>query len=133
MEEILASFLEKVAGLMEILTYTSGIIGIGGHRHNTNNFYAFHCTPRPFFKKPTCFVGSKTEFCFFLSYMKLEQARDGTADLYSLFVDFREQMCRVHRMNEVDVGSYIFDLVGLQMSDEMPFEIQVCQFLVLTL
>ena len=71
--------------------------------------------------------------------MKFQQHLHHPVVLGSLLVDFLQQLETVHSFYHTDVRRYVLHLVGLQMTDEMPFYVfgQVChllgKFLLMTL
>ena len=60
------------------------------------------------------FLGSQVEF---------QQDIDGFAVVAPPFVDGLQQMERIHRLDQGDVRKDQLELVGLEMADEVPFDI----------
>ncbi|MNC45906.1 hypothetical protein D3C75_948980 [compost metagenome] len=71
-------------------------------------------------QKPRHVPGGQTEFRIFSRDIHLEEDVHGNSSSIGLFVQFPRQRQTVKRVYILKFANNILDLIGLQMSDEMP-------------
>ena len=127
-------FFKEPAGATEIIADAAGVVGVGSHGHHAGQLYALQLSPFSALDKCLSLVGRETELGLFLCHVQLQQTRNTSPSLQGLLVDFSQQTRGIDSVDERHVGGDVFDLVGLQMADEMPFyALQVGQFAMLQL
>ena len=82
-----------------------------------------HLSPLAIGQQLTAGIEGESIFRGLLSDMQFQQHAHHPTGLGSLFLDFAQQLQRVHRLDHRDIGGDILHLVGLQMTDEMPLDI----------
>ncbi len=101
----------------------AGIAGVGGHAHDAANPDILHGGKLPAFEQFGGFGQVEAKFGFFGCDMKLKQAGNAAFMLQGLAVDLGKEFQAVDRMDHMNERRNEFYLIGLQMSDEMPFHI----------
>lgn len=99
------------------------VVGQGAHAHYPGNEHVLQLRKPGIFEQLSCFLPTKAELAFFFGDLELEQAGNDPANGFSPPVDLKEQFRAVDGMDQVYEGYDVLDLVGLQVSDEMPADV----------
>ena len=82
-----------------------------------------HLPPFASLQKFAASIKRKTRFGIFLCQMKFQKNLHHTIVLGSLLLNLLEKFQTVYRLNHRDIRCDILHLIGLQMTNEMPFDV----------
>ena len=114
----------EVLEVMEFFLDLGFVVGVGGHAHEAGYFYVGGGgLLLPLLDEGFELGGVEAEFGFFFGDVDLEEAVDDAVVFGGLFVDLLEQAEAVNCVDHGDEGGDVFYFVGLEVANEMPFDV----------
>ena len=114
---------EQLVGTLKVIGNTDFVVGVRGHAHEASDADVPVLTPRAALHVGKEFVGQEAELCLFLGNVYLHQDGDDASKASGLLVDLAKQVVAIDGMNEADERGDVLHFVGLQVPNEVPFDV----------
>lgn len=119
-------FLERLEDVVQVAkfpTHLLHVFGEGSHTHHAANLHVVQGGEDLALEHLAALLQGKAELGGFLCNMELEQAGNHALVFSRQLIDFHQQRFTVNTMDHRHIGGDVFDLVGLQVADEVPLDI----------
>ena len=109
--------------MVEFAAHLFLVIGEGRHAHHAMDGHVLKFLEFGALQHFLALFERKPEFGFLVGDVELQQAGDDALVLDGGLVDLLEQRETVNAVNQRHIRGDVLDLVGLQMTDEVPFDV----------